>query len=273
MEITPIRNQKFFGQFVLTFLLCICVISVSVAQEKSAASLYNEGLGLLKSKDYSGGLVLMEEALAKAGPEDEKVAGLAKKNGAIAAYNAAGSLRKSGALDEALALYKKGIEMNPMNSSNYEGVARTLEAQGSINEAVVAYLNAANKGAEEGKKGKKVSRQKKAETIVGKLFVGKEYDKAVAAGEAYVGVDNNNAEVHYYISRSHAESGNAEKALIHASKAVELSGETTPDKYYYAQATQFENTGKNAEAIAAYKMIKGKKYKAQADYKIAELGG
>jgi len=273
MDNTPIRNQNFIGQLFLTFALCVCVITVGLAQEKSAAGLYNEGLALLKTKDYAGGLALMEQALAKAGPEDEKVATLAKKNGAIAAYNAAGSLRKSGALDEALTLYNKGIEMNPMNSSNYEGVARSLEAKGSINEAVAAYLTASIKGGEEGKDDKKQSRRKKAETIVGKLFVSKEYDKAIAAGEAYIGVDNNNAEVHYYISRSQAESGNAEKALSHASTAVELSGESASDKYFYAQATQFEKLGKKADAVAAYKMIKGEKYKAQADYKISELGG
>ena len=64
-----------------------------------------------------------------------------------------------------------------------------------------------------------------------------------------------------------------EKALEHATRAIELSGDTAPDKYFYAQATQLEGLGKKSEAIAAYKKITGEKYKAQAEYKISELGG
>ena len=261
-------SRRFCG-----FIFSLMLMSALGAQEKSAAGLYNEGLALLKSKDYSGGLVLMEQALAKAGPEDEKVVALAKKNGAIAAYNAAGSLRKNGSLDQALELYNKGIELSPANSSNYEGVARTYEAQGKTDEAIKAYLLASNKGAEEGKQEKAESRLKKARTMVGKLFVAKSYDAAISAGNAFASVKNDDAEVHYYLSRSCAETGNAEKALEHASSAISLVGEVAPDKYYYAQATQFEKLGNKAEAVAVYKKITGDKYKAQAEYKIKELGG
>ena len=45
------------------------------------------------------------------------------------------------------------------------------------------------------------------------------------------------------------------------------------DKYFYAQATQYEKMGNKADAIASYKKITGDKYKTQAEYKISELGG
>lgn len=261
-------STKFYALFLMFFF-----IGTINAQEKSAASLYNEGFALLKQKDYAGGLVLMEQALEKAGDTDEKVSGLAKKNGAIAAYNAGNAQRKAGAHDEALALYNKGISLNPTNSSNYEGIARVQEAKGDKVGAVTAYLNAAQKGAEEGKDKKAASRTKKAQTIVGKLFVGKGYIAAIEAGEAFLAIKNDAPEVHYYTSRSHAELGNTEKALEHASQAVSLAGDAAEDKYYYAQATQLEKLGKKAEAIEAYKMIKGEKYGKQAGYKITELGG
>lgn len=257
----------------MAFALCMLTTLTLCGQEKTAAGLYNEGLALLKTKDYAGGLALMEQALEKSGPEDEKVVSLAKKNGAIAAYNAAGKLRKAGSFDEALSMYNKGIELYPSNSSNYEGVARTFEAQGNTDEAVKAYLEAAQKGSEEGKKDKAKSRAKKARTMVGKLFVAKNYEAAISAGNAFVSVKTDDSEVHYYMSRSYAESGNAEKALEHATIAIELNGDEVPDKYFYAQATQLEKLGKKGEAIAAYKKITGEKYKAQADYKISELGG
>ena len=258
--------------FLVLVLFMLTTLTIS-AQEKTAAGLYNEGLTLLKSKDYAGGLALMEQALEKSGPEDEKVVSLAKKNGAIAAYNAGGKLRKAGSLDEALAMYNKGIELYPTNSSNYEGVARTIEAQGNTDEAIKAYLIAAQKGSDEGKDDKAASRAKKARTMVGKLFIAKSYDAAISAGNAFASVKSDDPEVHYYLSRSYAESGDSDKALNHATTAIELKGEETPDKYFYAQATQFEKLGKKSEAIAAYKKITGEKYKAQADYKISELGG
>ena len=262
-----------FSRLVAFFVCATLWVGTISAQEKSVASIYNEGLALLKDKDYAGGLLLMEEALAKAGPDDEKVVGLAKKNGAIAAYNAGNAERKNGAHDAALEMYNKGIELNPENSSNYEGVARTYEAQGMIPDAVKAYLTAGMKGMEEGKTDRAESRMKKAQTIVGKLFVAKTYEEAIAAGEAFTSMKDDDSEVHYYLSRSFAESGNSEKAVEHADKAVMLAGETGVDKYFYAQATQLEALGRKADAVAAYKKITGEKYKKQAEYKISQLEG
>ena len=55
------------------------------AQEKTAAGLYNEGLALLKEKNYADGLVILEEALVKAeADENEKVIKLSKKNVSVA---------------------------------------------------------------------------------------------------------------------------------------------------------------------------------------------
>ncbi len=258
--------------YILSFFFLFVSVHSGFSQEKTVAGLYNEGLALLKSKDYQGGLNLMEQALAKAGPDDEKVVGLAKKNGAVAAYNLGNAQRKAGSYDAAIDLYNKGIGFNPTNSSNYEGIARAQEAKGSKVEAVKAYLEAAAKGEAEGKAKKAASRQKKAQTMVGKLFVAKTYSDAIAAGEAFLSMKPNAPEVHYYVSRSYAESGNAEKAIEHANSAVENASAPT-DKYFYAQATQLEAQGKKTEAIAAYKQITGEKYKKQATYKITELGG
>ncbi len=258
----------------ITLLLTILFLTVQsgYAQEKTVAGLYNEGLTLLKAKDYQGGLELMEQALAKAGPDDEKVVGLAKKNGAVAAYNLGNAQRKAGSHDAAIDLYNKGIELNPTNSSNYEGIARSQEGKGLKVEAVKSYLAAAAKGEAEGKAKKAASRQKKAETMVGKLFVAKAYTDAIAAGEAFLSIKPTGAEVHYYVSRSYAETGNTDKAVEHANSAVSNASAPT-DKYFYALATQLEAQGNKADAIGAYQKITGEKYKKQATYKITELGG
>lgn len=257
-----------------TALLLFIISSVFnvQAQEKTVAGLYNEGLALLKTKDYAGGLALMEQALEKAGPDDEKVVRLAKKNSAIAAYNLGNAARKAGTHDAAIEFYNKGIANNPTNSSNYEGIARAQEAKGAKVEAVKAYLEAAAKGEEEGKADKAASRQKKAQTMVGKLFVAKSYTDAIAVGEAFIAAKPGVAEVHYYVSRSYAETAGAEKAVEHAEQAVSLAA-APEDKFFYALASQLEALGKKAEAVASYEKITGEKYKKQADYKISQLKG
>ncbi len=253
--------------------LFVGAISINLnAQEATAAGTYNEGLALLKAKSYDEGLVKMEKALelATAGG-DEKIIGLAKKNGAVAAYNAAGAKRKAKSYDEAMTLYNKAAELNPDYSSTYDGIGRTLEAQGKKTEAIDSYLKAATMATTEGKAKRASSRFKKVRGMVGKMYVAKDYDGAIAAGNAFVAVNDADADVHYYMSKALAEKGDNATAVTHIEKAVTLAGEAAPDKYHYAQGSQLEKLGKKSDAIAAYKKITDAKYKAQADYRIGEL--
>lgn len=259
---------------VIPVLCCLLVADALSAQDKTAASVYNEGLSLLKAKDYEQGLTFMEEALTMGQEiEDEKIIELAMKNGAVAAYNVGNSRREADNFEGALKAYRRGIELNPEYSSLYEGVARTLDDQGDQIGAVKEYITAGDKGIAEGKEDRAESRYKRAATIVGKLFVGKDYDTAIAAGEAFLEMKMDDAEVYYYVARSQAEKGNNEAAIEHIIKAMEIAASETPDKYIYAQATSYEALGKNAEAIEAFKKITDETYKAQADYRIRELSG
>jgi len=253
--------------------LFVCTLSVNLnAQEATAAGTYNDGLAMLKAKNYDEGLVKMEKALELATADgDEKIIGLAKKNGAVAAYNAAGAKRKAKSYDEAMTLYNKAIELNPDYSSTYDGIARTLEAQGKKAEAIDNYLKAASMAVTEGKPKRADSRYKKVRTMIGKMYVAKDYDGAIAAGNSFIAVNDKDAEVHYYVSKSLAEKGDNATAVTHITKAITLAGDAAPDKYHYAQGAQYEDLGKKSDAIAAYKKITDAKYKAQADYRIGEL--
>lgn len=260
---------------ILGLVLGFCLLSVSInAQDaKSAASLYNEGLALLKAKDYAAGLPILESALAKATEEEnEKVIGLAKKNGAKAAYNLGNSKKKAGALDEAIALYTKGIEWNPAYPSNYKGLAAVTEKKGDKVEAIKMYVTAGDKTTEAGKADKAAKLYKKARNMVGKIYTGKDYPNAIIAGKAFMEM-REDAEVCYYLCRAITESNATEEAVTYADKAISLSGSTVDDKYYVAKAKACEKLNKNADAIAAYKLVTGEKYKPQAEYKIKELGG
>jgi tetratricopeptide (TPR) repeat protein len=261
--------------FTLFFALLLMVGTIA-AQDKSAASVYNEGLAMLKAKNFEAGLPLMEEAVTLAeAEENEQVINLAKKNGSVAAYNVGNTKRKAKMYEEALIAFEKGMEMNPEYPSNFFGKAQVLEAQGEELEALKMHLVAAGKYIESGKakRGEKITN--KAKNDVGRAYVGKNYDLAISLGTAFLEFEDN-AEVHYYLAQAYSEKGDNDTALVHAEKAIDVSAQDddgeTKDKYYYAKGTVLENLGKNGEAVEAFKMITGAKYKKNAEHKIQKLG-
>jgi len=259
--------------FAIICTILLLVGNMNAQEEKSAAALYNEGLGLLKEKDYEAGLPLLEAALTKAEEDgNEQVIDLAKKNGAKAAYNLANAKKKEGNLDEAAELYSQGIEWAPNYPSVYKGMAAVYEAKDENIEAVKMYLTAGDKTTAKGKEKRAKRLYKKARNMVGKMYTGKDYENAIVAGKAFLEM-REDAEVYYYLCRSITESEVTEEAINYANKAIELSGEDVKDKYYVAKAKAYEKMNKNAEAVEAYKLVTGEKYKPQAEYKIKELGG
>jgi len=143
----------------LSTVMLMSVSSILAQDAPTAAGMYNEGLGMLKAKDYENGLAKMEMALELAmAAENEQIVGLAKKNGAVAAYNLGNGKRKSKDYEGALMMYNKGIELNSAYSSNYEGIARTEEARGDKLKAVNSYIKAAKMAEAEGKADKVESR-------------------------------------------------------------------------------------------------------------------
>ncbi len=240
------------------------------ATEKTASALYNEGLALLKAKDYAKGLPVLEEALSKAEADgNEQVAGLAKKNGAVAAYSLGNVKRKAKAYDEASALYTKGTVMSPGYSSNYIGLARVLDKQGKKAEAMTQFLEAADIAAAEEKTKKQKEAYKRAKAIVSASYKAKAYDEVISLGETYLTKDDN-ADVRYYIGKSLIAQDKHADAITHLDKALALSPEKK-DRIIYAKAQSLEKLGKNADAVAAYKLITDAKYKESADYKVKTL--
>lgn len=268
------RFKILVSKSIYTFCFLFCFLSISLnAQDRTAAGAYNEGLELLKAKNYADAIPLMEEAikLAQEG-ENDQVIKLASKNGAIGYYKLGSTQRKAKNLEEAMKSFQRGIELNEKSYSNYLGVAQVLDAQGKRTEAVTAYLNAAAKAAAGGKADKEVSLTKKAQNLVGVAFSNKKWTETIEAGDAFLAVTET-SEVHYYLSKAQNEAGDNTKAVEHAEKAINLAGDKDPSKYYMAKASALEAQKKKDAAIAAYKMVTGEKYKERAAYKIQQLGG
>lgn len=267
--LTTSQIQK-IGLAIWTLLFCS---AITFAQDKTAAGLYNEGLAMLKEKNYEAGLPLLEEALVLAETDaNEKVIRLAKKNGAVAAYNVGNAKRKAGATDEAMVLYEKGIALNPEYGSNYTGVAMCVEKGGDKIATINAYIKAGDMNAAKPDRAGKM--YKKAQNTVGKLYTSKDYDTAIAGGQAFLAARPDNADVNYYVARAMIEKGDNEAALVHADNAVTLAtaAASIQDKFYIAKAKALENLKRMDEAIAAYKMVTDEKYLKQAKYKIETLG-
>ncbi len=269
------KTPNFFA-FIVLLLGSVTFLQ---AQEESAASLYNDGLSKLKAKEYQAAVDLLEKSIEIADPEeDKKVLNLAKKNSAFAYYYIGNSLRKQKKYDEAIEAYEKGIEHAKIIYNNFVGRAQALEGKGEDVEAVKAYIAAAGMA----KKAKKEERAKKylakADNFSAVSYGKKDYDKAIAAAQAFL-EDNESADSHYYLAMSLKEKNESSKALEHIGKAIELAGAIEEleaddrDKFFFGKAEIHESLGQKSQAVSAYKMIKGSKYKELAQYKVDELSG
>lgn len=262
--------------YLTTLLLCFGLTLNLQAQdeEASAASLYNQGLEKAKAKEYVAALELLDQAIAKANPDDEtdaKVIRLAKRNGTRAAYGAGNFHRKAKDYEKALKAYETGIDYNPKYYSNYLGKAQVLNAQDDP-AAVKFYLLASQKAAEADRAEKAEGYASKAENIIAVSWGKKEWDKTIAYASSYL-EEKETADVHYYLASSLKATGESTKALEHVAKSIELAGDAEPSKFYMLKAETHEALGQKSDAVEAYKMVKGAKYAERAKYKIGELGG
>ncbi|GLR16142.1 tetratricopeptide repeat protein [Portibacter lacus] len=258
----------------IVFAFSLSLVSAQDA-EASAASLYNDGLALLKEKKFAEGYDFMSKALEKAtADEDEKVIKLATKNGAVAAYSAGNAALKAKNYDEAMTFYQNGADMNPEYSSNFIGKGKVLNAKGDKVGAVEAYIAGAKVAKAAGDEKKVTEAKKRSKQAVGKLFAAKKYADAIKAGK-FVEEFENMPEVMYYVARCQVEEKDFQGALETAEKSIEAGKATgkIEDKFYVAKGLALEGLGKKSEAISAYKLVKEGDYKEQAEYKIKELGG
>lgn len=254
-----------------TCLLALFAFSVSAqeAAAPTAAGIYNQGLAALKAKDYVKGFPMMEQALQLATESNnEKVIGLAKKNGAMAAYNLGMSKLKTKDFTGANELFNKGIGMSEAYSSNYIGIARALKDQGKYNEAMDAFFVGVDKAKAENKGKKAADAEKRAKGIVTSLYKAKKYADVVTMGQKFL-AKATNADVSYYVGKSMVQNGDDAGAVGMFDSA--LNGIKDTDKVNYAKAQTLEKLGKNADAVAAYKLVTGEKYKAQVAHKVSTL--
>lgn len=273
MNIKALRKPLTIALKLTSAFCLVALFSISlVAQEAAAptaAGVYNKALAAMKAKNYLEAFPMMEQALQLATEsENEKVIGLAKTNGAIAAYNVGKAKLKSKDWAGANEAFNKGIAMSDKYSSNHIGLARVLKGQGKYKEAMDAFFVGVDKAKAENKAKKAADAEKRAKSIVTSVYKAKKYADVVSLGEQFL-AKAKNPDVSYYVGKSMIANGNDEGALAHLDAA--LNGIKDADKVNYAKAQTLEKLGRNADAVAAYKLVAGEKYKAQVAHKVSTL--
>lgn len=250
---------------------------IDAAKKGMAAATLNMGTQLRNDKDFDGALNAYVKALeAGQEAESEKVVKIAKANGTRVAYVRGNELKKEEQYEKALETYNKGIGLDSSYYKNFLGHAQSLEELDQPIKAMKGYLKAgdicrADEDEEIVAKGEKM--YKKAANMVAVTWSDKDWDTVVEMANIFL-EKQESADVHYYLGDALLEKGMADKALMHAAKAMETGelDEDTKGKYLMLKGGALEKQGKTAEAIEAYKMVSGK-YTESASYRIKELGG
>ncbi|MEM0992987.1 MAG: tetratricopeptide repeat protein [Bacteroidota bacterium] len=251
--------------------------SLQAQDEKSAADLYNEGVELMKAKDFAGALPLFEQAIDKAATAEEgdstamQVTELAKKNGMRTAYSLGNKQRKAKEYDAAIETFDKGLAMGDFYAL-YMGKAQALDKSDKKEKAVEAYFTAGKKYEEAGQEEAKVVKIYRTAFI--KLARAKKYDAIIEKAEAHP-VALKNADVSYYVAKAYSSKKDYEKALMHAQAATAAAPDgKDKGKFYMLEGEINTKLTKTGDAIAAYKKVEsGSKYADRAAYLIKELGG
>jgi len=257
-----------FRLFTIAVLLTLMGTVPAISQDEATpASLYNDGVAALKAKEYTKALDLFEQSLEKADPEaDQKIVSLAQRNGAIAAYYCGRDARKAGNLDESVAFYDKGIEMNPDFYNNYSSKALALNEKEDIAGAIKAFI----KASEVAKEDKAPEMLDNARKLVYNSYSKDEWEKTIKLGNIFL-ENGESADVRFYLARAYKATNQLDQALEQANKAIELAEGGEDDQNYFAQGEIYEAMGNTSAAIAAYKKVTDGKYSEMAQYKVNQM--
>ncbi|GAB5551479.1 MAG: hypothetical protein Sapg2KO_10700 [Saprospiraceae bacterium] len=272
---------KFTTKFSTFILLLVFSFTLAAQDAPSAAAVYNDALAKMKEKDYAAAFPLFEEAIAKADSTSDtgkKVISLASKNGTSCAYRLGTAERKAKNYDTALEYFDKGIVMNDSYFGNYLGRAQALDGQGTdIPAAINAYVVAGDQAmATSNNKDKAPALYRKAQNFSAVSYIKEDdFESAVKYADLYMEArpEGNDAYIAaYYKAAALNKLEKNEDALPAIQAAVAaLPEDEDGDKYHLLHGLVQQALGNTEEAVSAYKLVVGDKYKAAAQSRIEAL--
>jgi outer membrane protein assembly factor BamD (BamD/ComL family) len=275
-------TQKFF----IAAAICLVFLSipgslksqdnVSAQEAKSATSIYNEGLNLLREKDFKNGYTMMESALAKAKEENNnEVYTLARKNVVAASLGYGNELLKLKNTKEAIVLFNRGLELDSMSTSLQMSLSRAKEESGDIDGAanMLISMMAGAKAENDAKKSADI--ESRLKNMLLKQLNAKAYAKVIKIGTDVLG-NNKSPEIAYLVGKAHVDKGDLINGIKYLSQSIESStaaGEKIEDKVYYAIGLAYDSKKDSKNAIKYLSLITDAKYKPAAQATIARLKG
>jgi tetratricopeptide (TPR) repeat protein len=270
-----IRPLLFGALSMMLVVLLAAPASIAQNPDKDAAEKYNEGLTLLKDKNYEGALNTFLEAqdmAEKAG--DEQTASKAENYAYRLFYNVGVGYVKEGDLEKALDYFQRGIDMEPSYYKNYKGRAIVYQREGDDAKAMEAFIETANIASESGELEERSKAIDQAEGFVAQAMQAEDYEKVIENGKLFLQFSETPM-VHYYMSHAYNALGDYQNALAHADKALELDqgSRASKAKIHFEKAEAYRNSGQFDQAKAAYAEAAYGEFKQRAEYMIEELSG
>jgi tetratricopeptide (TPR) repeat protein len=275
--VTSVRNPLALLVFALTLLLASAGTTALHAQapDKEAAEKYNEGLALLKEKQYEPALNTFLEAKKMADAAgDESTASKAENYAYRLYYNVGVGYVKVEDFAKALELFDKGIAMEPSYYKNYKGKAAAFKAQGNDAAAMEAFIKTAEVASAAGELEERSKALAQAEGFVAVALQAEDFDKVIETGQLYLQFSES-PNVHYYMSHAFNMKGNHSKAIEHADQALSLDQGSRASKarIHFEKAEAYKNIGQFQNALDSYSQAAYGDFKQRAEHEMEVLSG
>lgn len=243
--------------------------------DKDAAEKYNEGLELLKSKDYEAALNTFAEAQKMAETAGDKgTASKAENYVYRLCYNVGVGYVKQGDYETALSYFDRGIAIEPSYYKNYKGRAAVLKDQGEDAASMEAFVKTAEVASAAGELEERSKALAQAEGFVAKSVQDKNYKAVIETGNLFLQFSES-SNVHYYMANAYNQLGDYQQALAHAEQALELDtgSRASKAKIHFEMAEAYKNTGQFQQALQAYSEAAYGDFKQRAEHEMEVIAG
>lgn len=263
---------------VFTFVLFVgfgSQLVLAQTADKEAAEKYNEGLALLKEKNYETalGTFLETKEIADAAG-DKGTASKAENYAYRLCYNVGVGYQREGDLDKAMSLFDQGIAMEPTYYKNFKGRARVLQDQENEAAAMEAWIKTSEVATAAGELEERSKARAQAEGFVARAMKAENYSKVIENGTTFLKYSETSM-VHFYLAYANNQLGKYPTALEHADKALALDqgSRSSRAKIHFERGEAYKRSGRLSEARDAYSEAAYGEFKQRAEHEIEEITG
>jgi tetratricopeptide (TPR) repeat protein len=249
--------MKILTSSLLAFLIfSISLFGQNAEMDKAAAEFYNSGNKSLKAGDFQGALTSYDEALKTS--QDYRIY-----------YQRGITMKKMRKYEDAIASFKKAVEVNPQFDIAYNGLGSTYFITGEYQAAVDAFKKFAELTPKESLKNTANEYVSRAYAKLGESEKADgNYEKAIGFWQESVNYYDYDA-AYLFLAEAFCETGKYTEALEAADKALNHRKKITKGGPLYYKGIAFKNMGEDAKAKEAFEAgKKDQKYAKLCEYEL-----